>query len=149
MIQVHQGRRGKYSNAATGKYFPLNKEKYKGSCIPVYKSDLERRMMLYLDKNPSIIAWSYEPQCIRYFDKIAQKVRRYFVDFQCIAKVGQLQKKIWIEVKPLCECSKPKNTSNIEAMKTWITNTCKWQAAQEYAKSKGIEFHIINESQLN
>ena len=34
-------------------------------------------------------------------------------------------------------------------MNTWITNSCKWSAAKEIAKSKGFEFHIITEEQLN
>lgn len=151
MIQVHSGKRGKYNNAATGRYFPLHPEKYQGSQVPVYKSGLEMRMMQYLDKNPSIIRWTYEPKAIRYLDRSENppKVRQYFIDFTAIVKVGLLQKTVWLEVKPYCESVKPKNTKNVNAMLLWLKNTSKWQAAEQLAKSKGYEFHVITEKQLN
>ena len=148
MIQVHENR-GKYSHAATGKFFPLNPQKYKGKGPLIFKSGLEKRMMKYLDKNENVIAWSYEPQCIKYFDKGQQKVRRYFIDFTCVIKQGMLQKTVWLEIKPESETHPPKNKKNIQAMMTWITNSCKWQAAQQLAKQKGYEFHVITEKQLS
>ena len=115
----------------------------------IFKSGLEKRMMQYLDKNENVIAWSYEPQCIKYFDKGQQKVRRYFIDFTCVIKQGMLQKTVWLEIKPESETHPPKNKKNIQAMMTWITNSCKWQAAQQLAKQKGYEFHVITEKQLS
>lgn len=111
MVSVNPGKRGKYSHAATGRYFPLHPEKYKGATVPVYKSDLERRCMLYLDKNPAIVQWSYEPKPIKYIDKSSSppKVRRYFIDFVAVAQVGLVKKTIWIEVKPYSETIRPKN----------------------------------------
>lgn len=148
-VQVHIGRRGKYDNAKCGQYHPLNPEKYTGKYPLIYKSDLERRLMLYLDKNSSILSWEYEPKAMYYFDKVTQKKRRYYIDFKAVAKVGQFQKNIWIEVKNSCETVCPKNKKNTEAMKTWITNNCKWEAARILAKSKNCEFHIITEKELS
>lgn len=146
---ANPNKRGKYSNAKVGRYFPLNIDKYEGKDYPIFKSSLEHKMMLYLDKNESIVKWSYEPMSIKYFDKIKNKVRRYYIDFTAIVKTGNILKRIWLEVKPDCETKKPKNPNNIKANVTYITNCCKWDAAQKLAKSKGYEFHIITEKQLN
>ena len=131
MVQVHIGKRGKYANAETGRYFPIHPEKYKGSQLPVFKSGLERRMMLYLDRNSNVLSWSYEPKAIKYIDKTSRplKVRRYFIDFVAVVKAGPLTKTVWLEVKPLCEATPPKNPENVNASLLWIKNNCKWQAA--------------------
>lgn len=151
MIKIHSGKRGKYNNAKCGKFFPTHPEKYKGSTIPEFKSSLELRMMQYLDKNPSIIAWQYEPKAIMYYDRTFSppKPRRYFIDFIATVRSGPVTKNVWLEVKPLCEATKPKNQKNVQANLLWIRNNCKWQAAEQLAKSKGCEFHVITEEQLN
>ena len=149
MVRISDPRkRGKYSNAACGTYFPLHPEKYKGASLPLFKSNLERKCMLYLDKSPNIVQWSYEPKAIKYFDKTTNKVRRYYVDFTAVVKVGLLQKTVWIEVKCEAEANPPKNKKNVKACMTWLNNCCKWEAAKILAKSKGCEFHILTEKQL-
>ena len=148
MVKVNTGNRGRYNNCKTGKYFPLNRQKYKGSETPIYKSDLERRMMLYLDKNPMILQWGYEPQHIKYFDKSTNKVRNYYIDFVAIAKTETGCQKIWIEVKPKCQTHAPKNKKNIEEQKIWLCNKSKWEAARMLAESRGYKFVVISEEQL-
>lgn len=147
MIQIHQ-KRGKYKNALCGKYIVQNTKKYLGTEQPIYKSQLEYLCMRYLDTNDLILQWSYEPQCIKYFDKASNKVRRYFIDFIAIAKCGNFKKTLWIEVKSEQETKPPKNKKDLKAMSTYLTNSCKWEAASKLAKSKGYEFHILTEAQL-
>ena len=148
MINVNPGKRGKYSNAKVGVYRPLNPQKYLGSQLPIYKSELERLCMRYLDSNDLIVSWSYEPQAIKYFDKAHNKVRHYYIDFIAVAKCGNFKKTIWIEVKPESETKPPRNKKDFKAATTYLVNTCKWEAAQQLAKSKGYEFHILTEAQL-
>lgn len=148
MVKVNPGRRGKYSNAKVGVYHPQNPHKYLGAQLPIFKSELERLCMRYLDTNDLIIQWSYEPQSIKYYDKAHNKVRHYYIDFVAVAKVGSFRKTVWIEVKPECETKPPKNKKDYKALTTFLTNTCKWEAASALAKSKGYEFHILTEAQL-
>lgn len=60
--------------------------------------------MVYLDRNPAVVEWSYEPQSIVYWDPLKRKQRRYYIDFRCVARSGPVLKTVWIEVKPECEC---------------------------------------------
>lgn len=148
MIKVNPGKRGKYSNAHVGRYIPLNTKKYVGAQLPIYKSELERLCMAYLDKNPQIVSWGYESQYIKYYDSASGKVRRYYIDFVAVAKVGNLQQKIWIEIKTKEETVAPKNKKNYKAVATFMTNQCKWEAARKLATSKGYKFVILTEEQL-
>lgn len=149
MIHVaSQNKRGKYSHAKTGKYLVQNKDKYMGTPIVEYKSQLEYLCMRYLDSNSNIVAWSYEPMAIKYFDKVHNKIRRYYIDFTAIVKIGNIKKTVWIEVKSEAETKPPKNKKNAIDQATWMTNCCKWETAKALAKSKGYEFHILTEAQL-
>ena len=126
-------------------------EKYCGSELPRYKSELERLFMKYADSNPAIIRWGYETAAaIKYLDQSCHpaKVRRYYVDFVCQIRVGSQIKTVWIEIKSKSETKKPKSNANPKTILTWIKNTCKWQAARMLAKNKGYEFTILTEDQL-
>lgn len=143
--------RGKYNHAQCGVFLPQHPEKYTGKERPEYKSALELKFMMYVDRNPNIVSWGYEGTTIKYFDRARGKVRRYFIDFSIVVKVGPVHKTIWVEVKPESETHPPKGRARNDnkAQMTWMTNQSKWEAAKALARSKGYEFHIITEKQLN
>lgn len=149
MIQARPDNNGKY-NSKVGHYIPLHPEKYKGSAGLMYKSDLERLMMLYLDKNPNVVSWTYEPFSIKYNDASSGgKQRKYYIDFAAVIKSGNFLKTVWIEVKSKRETHEPKNKNNIREMQTWVKNQSKWAAAIKSAKERGHEFMVITEDQLH
>lgn len=145
-----KSKRGKYSNAHCGEFMPQHPEKYIGTSRPEYKSALELAFMCYVDRNPAVVSWGYEGTVVKYYDKANGKVRRYFIDFTMVVKVGPVRKTIWVEIKPESETHPPKGRArnDVKAQMTWITNQSKWEAASKLAKSKGYEFHVITEKQL-
>jgi len=107
--------------------------------------------MRYCDINNSVIKWGYETAApIKYLDKSSNppKVRRYYVDFVCLVKIGTQLKTLWVEIKPSQETKPPSKRSNPKTLLTWIKNTCKWEAATKMAKHKGYDFKILTEEQL-
>ncbi|MBP5784567.1 MAG: hypothetical protein J6W16_03160 [Methanobrevibacter sp.] len=152
MVHIaNKNNRGKYSNAACGVFIPQHPEKYIGVEKPQYKSALELQFMMYVDRNPAIVSWGYEGTTIKYYDKSRGRVRRYFIDFTMVIKVGPLRKTIWVEIKPDSETHPPKGRARNDpkAQMTWMTNQCKWESAKALAKSKGYEFHVITEKHMN
>ena len=85
-----------------GLFKPVYPDKYVGDPKGiVYRSLLEKRFMLYCDKNIDITNWASEEVAIRYFNPITKKHHRYFPDF--IIKTSK-NKKYVIEIKPYRQC---------------------------------------------
>ena len=145
---THQpGHNGKY-HAKSGYYYPLHPEKYAAeNKTIIYKSSLEQRFMLYLDKNDAIRWWKYEPFPIKYFDVTTNKVRKYYIDF-IVAIKGNPDRIIYCEIKSKKETLKPKNPNNINENMTYLKNMSKWKYAKMYCKEKGYDFMVITEDQL-
>lgn len=147
---------GKYNNKV-GAYYPINREKYAGHAYPIFKSDLERRMMRYLDENPKVVKWIYEPRAIQYRDMSMPdkngrlgKIRRYYIDFVATILTGDNSvKTVWIEVKSYKETIPPKDTASQTDKETWIRNNCKWQTAKQLCESNGNAFVIITDKELS
>lgn len=152
MVHIaNNNKRGKYKNAKSGHFYMQHPEKFCGTELPIYKSNLERMFMQYADKNPAIIQWGYENCFIKYLDRSTNpaKVRRYFIDFVCKIKIGNIIKTVWIEIKQSDEVNPPRKNSSPKTILTWIKNTSKWDAARQLAKSKGYDFKILTEKELS
>ena len=148
-IRVNPGKHGKYHNTV-GKFIPIHPEKIENKPnVLIYKSNLEYRLMMYLDHNPNILSWSYEKFAIKYRDDSSNgKVRNYWIDFVATVKQNETKnQRVWIEVKSAREVNEPKK-DNIREHTAWIKNQSKWKAAKLLAEAKGYKFIILTEDVL-
>ena len=94
------------SKSYKGLYRPTNPKKYVGNAKRiVYRSNLERKFMLYSDRNESVEQWASEEISIPYISPVDNRLHRYFPDFLVKTDKG---KKFCIEIKPYRQCIKPK-----------------------------------------
>ena len=145
-----------------GKFRPKNPNKYKGNPSNIiYRSLLERRFMVYLDNNPSILKWQSEEIIIPYVSPVDNRVHRYFPDFYIKYKnaTGMIVEEL-IEVKPFSQCSPPNpkkkltktgRTSKryLKEVQTYIVNDAKWNQAMKYCKDRKWKWRILTEKDIN
>jgi len=138
-----------------GIFKPKQREKYKGSSLPVYRSGWELKFFRWCDCNPNIISWISEGVIIPYKSPLDGKIHRYFVDGLITIKERTCNKTYLIEIKPSSQVKAPtpkkykRKTTMLYEQKTYIVNRAKWEAAEKWAKNKGIEFKILTEKELN
>lgn len=146
-----------FASSLHGRYFPTHPEKVisKDNLLPAFKSKLEYKMMRYCDVTDAVVKWAYEPPfaIIPYYDKGAQKNRHYYVDFVLWVKDDKNNiKQVWVEIKPYDQTIPPKihrvTESAVTAMKTYVTNQCKWKAARKFCNSHGFDFIVVTEREL-
>lgn len=138
-----------------GRYSPKHPEKYKGDPTNIiYRSLWERKLMVYLDENKSVILWSSEEIAIPYRSPLDNRIHRYFPDFyvKAIDKEGRIVEQL-LEVKPKKETAEPKKRKRITRqyiteVTTWGKNQAKWKAAEEYCLDRGWQFKLITEDHL-
>jgi|TARA_R110002074_G_scaffold282327_3_gene453908 hypothetical protein len=134
-----------------GIYQPINPKKYVGNHNNiVYRSNLEKKFMLYCDRNPDILNWASEELAIRYYSPLDKKYHRYFPDFIVKTSKG---KKLIIEIKPSRQCKPPKTPkkktkSFMRDSFEYIKNRAKWEAAISYCEDNDAEFKLITEKDL-
>ena len=145
----------KNSKWLQGHYIPRNLEKYVGDPNKItFRSSWEKRLMIYLDKNPNVIKWNSECTVLPYKSPIDNQFHRYYVDFSAKIKTKDGDKTFLIEVKPYVQTQKPvvtkrkKTSTLLEEEKTYLVNQAKWKVAKEYAKKMGAEFIVITEKEL-
>tara|TARA_Y100001973_G_C4932344_1_gene201588 strand:- start:10 stop:441 length:432 start_codon:yes stop_codon:yes gene_type:complete len=134
-----------------GLYRPTNPKKYVGNPNQiVYRSNLERKFMIYCDKNDNISQWASEELPIPYKSPLDNRIHRYFPDF--IVKTNT-NKKFIIEIKPYRQCKKPKlpkrKTKNyLKESMEYAKNVAKWNSAKRYCSNNNMTFKIITEKDL-
>ena len=141
--------------AYSGKFSPKNINKYLGDPTNIwYRSLWERRVMVHLDVNPSVIEWSNEEIVIPYLSPVDNRWHRYFPDFFVSVRNKQgLVESMILEVKPKSQSKPPVKKGKItkryitEVM-NWGVNESKWKAATEYCKAKNWQFKVITEEDL-
>lgn len=129
-----------------------------------YRSGWERKFMQWADLNPAVVRWSSEPFSIPYINEVKRaeclaqgrpyKGSSYYIDFY-IQTINQ--EEFLVEVKPYAETQPPKEPKKKtekamnnykKAIQTYIVNQAKWEAAEAFAKEKGVKFIIITEKEL-
>ena len=141
--------------AYSGKFSPKNTNKYLGDPTKIwYRSLWERRVMVHLDENPSVVGWSNEEIVIPYLSPVDNRWHRYFPDFfvRVKNKNGILEAMI-LEVKPASQSVAPEKKTKvtrryIREVMTWGVNEAKWKAAIEYCKDRKWSFKVITEKDL-
>lgn len=141
-------------NYLQGKYVPRNPNKYKGDVNNIQiRSSWERKLIIELDTNPSVLEFSSEELVIPYVSPVDGRVHRYFPDFviKVRTREGKIEQQI-IEVKPYKQTLPPKGKRAtkylIEEYKTYAINQAKWAAAEEFCKKHNMRFVIMTEKEL-
>ena len=160
-----------YNSAKQGWYTVLNTKKFimqtnesnsvmksvrrNGENLEInYKSGLELKAIKYCDMNKFIKKWSLEPFAVRYLKPTTGKIHRYFVDMYIEFENNQ---KFLVEIKSSGETVEPKKPSKKtpkailnyqKAYQTWLVNSAKWKACEEFCKEKGMKFIILTEKEL-
>lgn len=134
-----------------GRFSPRNKQKYNGDVFKIfYRSSWELAFMCQLDKDPLVLEWSSEENRIPYIS-IDNKRHMYYPDFK--VKYSDNRGTMLIEIKPAAQVSKPKEPKRItkaylNKVATWVKNQRKWEAANDYATSRGMTFKLLTEKEL-
>lgn len=132
-----------------GEYVVKNKHKFKGRSNPVYKSSWELRMMTFLDERLEIELWAYEPFSIPYVHPLTHRRSNYWPDFlvKYTDKSGQAHVDL-LEVKPASQAFQENVGKSQKNQADFVVNNAKWEAARLYAKMKGMNFRVVDESQI-
>jgi len=134
-----------------GKYKIKKPEKYLGDYTKVvYRSLWERQTFKWCESNSRVRAWNSEEVVIPYKCKTDNRIHRYFIDLFIEMDNGDC---LLVEIKPKKQTTAPKKPSRktkkyINEVTTYIKNTSKWTAANDFAQHKGWKFQIWTEETL-
>jgi hypothetical protein len=137
--------------AYSGRFVPTNPKKYLGNPTTIwYRSLWERRVMVHLDTNTSVLEWSSEEIVIPYLSPVDNRIHRYFPDFFVRTNTGA----VILEVKPHNQSVMPEKKAKrttkryLTEVMTYGVNQAKWKAAEEYCLDRGWKFKVITEKEL-
>ena len=139
-----------------GKFKVKNPQKYIGdSTNVIYRSLMELNFMKWCERSEKVLKWNSEEVVIPYISPMDKKRHRYFPDFLIQTNKG------WtlVEVKPLVQTKPPKKIliekvtlkkkrRYVKAVKTWLVNEAKWNAAKKVCEVNGWKFELMTEKQL-
>ena len=126
-----------------------NPDKYVGKKTPRYRSSWEWAFMRFCDNNPAVTQWASESIQIPYRNPLTGKNTIYVPDFFIVYN-NKKQQRIaeLIEVKPNNQAKFESVGKNSQNQAAYIVNRAKWEAANKWAKAKGIRFRVITESDM-
>lgn len=132
----------------SGKYTPINPDKYKGTYPIHYRSQWEVALMRIFDKHPDVVSWASESVRIPYKHPITGKTTIYVPDFLAIYedKNGKRHQEI-IEVKPASQSKLTEAKSRYDKISLAV-NLSKWSAASSWCRHRGLKFRVINENEI-
>ncbi len=142
-----------------GYFIPQNPKKYDGDITKIiYRSSWEYKFLKFCDDSDKILKYSSEPVGIKYWNPVNKKISTYWVDAYVVTKDKSGNIKKWIlEIKPLKYTQPPASPKRLTEKqmkqylshaKIYLINRAKFEAAKDYADSKGIKFGIITENFL-
>lgn len=109
------------------KYFRGKYKSVKTDKIHSFRSSWEHKYMYYLDTNPDVIYWNYEPFMIEY--EYEGDNKRYLIDFEVYYKDGE---KELIEV-------------GVSGLKNDNRSLAKFTSAEKYCEEKNYSFRLVTE----
>ena len=137
-----------------GVFKPRNRDKYRGKTWPIYRSGWELKFFRQCDLNENVTAWDSECVIVPYNNPLTGRINRYFVDGLITINETNGPKTYLIEIKPSKQTVPPvvkkskKRSTMLYEQKTYVKNRAKWDAAEKWAKKKGVEFKILTEKEL-
>jgi hypothetical protein len=134
---------------AQGRFTLKNPSKYMGTKDPLYRSSWEFAFMKFCDESPSIGKWASEAVRIPYRNPLTGRYTIYVPDFfiNYVDKSGQPHAEI-VEIKPQNQSIKEKVGKNRNNQASYILNRAKWEAATVWCRQKGLQFRVINETDI-
>lgn len=136
------------SKYAQSFYEIRNPEKYVGKKKPFYRSSWELAFMNFCDNNPAILQWASEAIHINYRNPFTNKNTIYVPDFLIVYvdKSGQRHAEV-IEIKPSKESTMESAKSQRDKAMVAL-NMYKWEAARKFCAAQGLNFRVVNESDI-